>query len=351
MKQHKNKQSKNGQEKQHKNKSRKQYDKTNGSDGEKNLPIGVLLLLILFGSALFVLFCVGTGVMIDAIVAFSTNSVKPGEEANYLLRIVPVGLVHIFFFIAFCMDKIPFVKKSKNESFREDIAGMFFIVMAIASVVLIAVGGNYDRVIDVVIAFSIYPVIGILITPKRVKKLLRKLKEWEDTPDNLMKQKDYGDFYRIQGPVAFERRLYLEVLKYRFLNVLAVVVGVLLIILIFIGGLSNDFLASSRMGGQGIFVALIELVCIAIFGIPTIVCFLVNTICYLKMVKKHKYRACHVVVKSISDKKVSIDYAGTIYRYEYPVCVGMRKKEVQDVKATVIFLPDMIMVFPDKIIE
>ena len=75
-----------------KNKWKGKSKRKNGESGEKKLPIGVTLLLILLGSVAFVMFCVGTGFMIDAIVAFSTGDVKSGEVAKYMWRIVPVGI-------------------------------------------------------------------------------------------------------------------------------------------------------------------------------------------------------------------------------------------------------------------
>ena len=64
--------------------------------------------------------------------------------------------------------------------------------------------------------------------------------------------------------------------------------------------------------------------------------------------KKHKYEAYHVIAKSANDKVVQFETGNGIYTLEYPDCVGIRKKDVHDTKATLVLMPDFVMVFPDE---
>jgi len=106
---------------------------------KKELPIGITLLLILLGSSVFILYCVGTGYLIDAILAFITGTVEEGQKLQYVLPIAIMGPLHLFFFISLILGRMPFVKKKEGESYREDILGIFIIVM-----VLSAVPANFD---------------------------------------------------------------------------------------------------------------------------------------------------------------------------------------------------------------
>ena len=206
----------------HKNKRNKQT--------EKETPVLVTLLLILLVVSAFLAFCIGTGFMIDAIVAFSTGCVEADETRNYVLRIVPVGIMYIILLIAYCLDGIPGLKKTKGESYREDISGMFLIVMGFTAVVLMALAAHYGRDIDGVIGMLILPAIGIVITPKRVKKAIEKMKKWEKQKNNISNIKDNESFYTAKITEEFEKKVYRAVFIHQFKNLfIAIGVAVLLI--------------------------------------------------------------------------------------------------------------------------
>ena len=90
------------------------------------------------------------------------------------------------------------------------------------------------------------------------------------------------------------------------------------------------------------------MVFIAAFGIPILAYYITNAACRLRVVKKHKYIAYHAVVKSVRSYKISINDNGRHYSYKYATCVGIREKNVHDTKAVLIFIPDDVLVFPDK---
>ena len=331
------------------NKLNRRTKRKNEASGKKEIPIGIQLILILLGASLFILFCVGTGVMIDAIVAIILEGTNLDGFENYIWRIVPVGIAHIFFFIAFCLDGIPGLKKSKGESFREDILGMFLIVMGFSSVVLMALAAKYDRDIDGIIAMLILPAIGIVITPKWVKTAVKKIDKWEDSQKSKTHFKDDEFFYRLKTPVSFEKRLYFEVFKNQFKFLFIGFGVVLLLIVIVLHVFSGDSIPSEKISDGGALFALVAFFGIAIFGIPLFAVFMTNSICKLRIVKKHKYQAFHIIAKRADDKKLIVERGTNIQSYEYPICVGIRKKDVKDTRATMIIMPDMVMVFPDKV--
>lgn len=322
--------------------------KKKNTQTEKETPILVTLLLILLGVSAFLLFCIGTGLMIDAIVAFSTGCVEADETRNYVLRIVPVGILYIIFFIAYCLDGIPGLKKTKGESYREDISGMFLIVMGFTAVVLMALASHYDRYIDGVIGMLILPSIGIAITPKRVKKAIEKMKKWERSKNNISNIKDNESFYKVKTTEEFEKKLYRAVFIHQFKN-LFIAIGVAVLLIAFaLFRFSHEPTRSGKRADRSALLALVILIGIAVFGIPLFAVYLTNSICILKIVKNHKYEAYHVIAKSANDEKVNFETTNGIHSLEYPVCVGIRKKDVHDIKATLVLMPDFVMLFPDE---
>ena len=94
--------------------------KSDKKKSEKKMPIGVTLLLILLVSAAFVAFCVGTGLFIDAVVAFIIKDVEQEKMLQYVLVVAVMGSLHLFFFVSLILGRMPFVKKKEGESYREE---------------------------------------------------------------------------------------------------------------------------------------------------------------------------------------------------------------------------------------
>ena len=84
---------------------------------------------------------------------------------------------------------------------------------------------------------------------------------------------------------------------------------------------------SGKREDRSALLALVILIGIAIFGIPVFAVYLTNSICILKIVKKHKYEAYHVIAKSANDKVVQFETGNGIHTLEYPDCVGIRKND------------------------
>ena len=307
----------------------------------KELPTVVTLLLILLGVAAFLLFCIATGVMIDAIVAFAAGCVKPEEATDYMWRIVPAGVLHILFFIAFCLDGIPGLKRKKSDHYREDIAGMFLIVLGFSSIVLMALAGEYDRTIDGVIGTLLLPAIGIAITPKLIKKEKSKIRKWE-ARNALSSAK------REEAPITFERQLFGAVLKHHLKDLLIGLVAALVFIALAVHRITSGPVRGGLHPERATYLAFVTLVAIAIFAIPVLSVLLTRLICRLRLVKRHMYQVRHVIAKRADDKELIVEGGVGPGRYGYPVCIGIRKKDVHDTKATLIIFPDTVMLFPDE---
>ena len=93
------------------------------------------------------------------------------------------------------------------------------------------------------------------------------------------------------------------------------------------------------------------LLVIAVFGFPVLVYYLTNAIYKLRTVAGHKYMAYHAVVKSVNSYKIKIERDGRKYEYKYGTLVGMKENQIKDTPATLIFIPDDVLVFPDEVVN
>ena len=254
---------------------------------------------------------------------------------------MPAGVLHILFFIAFCLDGIPGLKRKKSDHYREDIAGMFLIVLGFSSIVLMALAGEYDRTIDGVIGTLLLPAIGIAITPKLIKKEKSKIRKWE-ARNALSSAK------REEAPITFERQLFGAVLKHHLKDLLIGLVAALAFIALAVHRITSGPVRGGLHPERATYFAFVTLVAIAIFAIPVLSVLLTRLICRLRLVKRHMYQVRHVIAKRADDKELIVEGGVGPGRYGYPVCIGIRKKDVHDTQATLIIFPDMVMLFPDE---
>lgn len=211
--------------------------------------------------------------------------------------------------------------------------------------------------------FIMLPLTGALVTPNVVGYALKDMKGWKTRMfrknGNLHKFADDDDFYHVKSPVSFERRLYLAVFRDELLNmgtVIFVAIGVMVIAFFAIatdgaGGHSGDIIGAifhakaERMVG----VFGIALLMLITFGIPVMAYYITNMIYKLRVVRRHDYIAYHAVVAGVDNYKLRINHhSGRWYKYDYCSCVGIRPKDVHNERATLIFVPDDLLLFPDK---
>lgn len=329
---------------------------------EKKMPIWLTLILILLISAAFVLFCVGTGYFIDAIVAFITKTVEEEQKLQYTLTVAIMGTLHLFFFISLILGRMPFVKKKEGESYREDILGMFMIVLVLSAVMLIALSNMHDRIIDMIVAAIMFPTAGFIASPWIIKHVLKSRNTWTEIfysheRGNLCNCKNDKDFYIVENPVSFEKRLYFSVIQQQYAGVIAVIAVMILITAITIFWISYGYDHQT----ESLLYALIEVrlkratggmffftVFIVAFS-PAILSYCITgTICRIRIVKKHQYIACHAIVRKVDCGRISLSSDKYYYRYNYTTCFGIRERNIHDTPATLIFLPDNVFLFPDS---
>ena len=325
---------------------------------EKSMPIGLKLFIILLFSC--------------AVVGFGVSAAFAIQDANFLIFAVPFGIVAFVTLMILLKDYKPDqngkAKKSKKNT-KEKTAKWYvdkflaFLILAgiIIAVFLIAVGSGEDEVM-MYTGFLLFPFMSILVSPNAVLYALKDLKNWKDIfygKGNLESFKDNKDFYWVKAPVAFEKRLVLAVIKDQILNLSALasfmIIGAIAGIISILTYDSHRVAPGDILGAiiyvrvrRGTGVMAFILIIIAVFGFPILVYFITNVINTFRIIAGHKYLAYHAVVKRVDSYKVTINQDGRHYEYKYGTLVGMRESQVQDTPATLIFIPDDVLIFPDE---
>ena len=188
----------------------------------------------------------------------------------------------------------------------------------------------------------------------------QNMKNWKSifyNNGNFSKHKRITGFYMMQNPVPFERKIYFAVLKEQLLNISTVALCIMIIIIIALfnganegtGTPGNVFYAvmhtrSVRAEGYFFFGA----VFLAAFWIPIFAYYITNALYKLRIVRRHEYIAYHAIVDKVDTFKIRINNSGVHYKYDYCSCVGIKSKNINKTNATLIFIPDDLLLFPDK---
>jgi hypothetical protein len=189
------------------------------------------------------------------------------------------------------------------------------------------------------------------------------MKDWKDVfykTGNLHKSKDSKDFYRIRKPLPCEGRMCFTVVR----NQLMILVGVILIMLLIVyayissrsvpdsvpaGDIAQAVIFVRRRRGQGpLFFMMIFVVT---FAISIIAYCITYTAKKLRVILRHEYIAYHVIVKKVEDSTVTVDRDGKVFHYKDCSCVGIQAKKINNTGATLVFIPDDVLLIPDEVVE
>ena len=239
-------------------------------------------------------------------------------------------------------------------------------VLVIAALVLIITYSEEDNPVLYVTGFLIFPVLSVAISPNAALYSLKDMKDWKKIfygKGNLENFKDNKDFYKVKPPLPYERRIYWAVVKDQFLNVATVLVIMFFISVIAILKMMRgvpDGIAPGNLIGAIIYVRakramgfrFFVLLLIAVFGFPMFVWYVTNAISKLRIISKHEYIAYHAVVASVNGYVMHINSDdGRKYKYDYCSLIGMKAKQVNNTPATLVFIPDDVLMFSDEIFK
>ncbi len=333
----------------------------------KELSIGKKLILILPFSCGLVALGIINGFFLGSLLQLFCEATGIVEEQTEDLGLA-IAFYGVITLIVATVTFIPFGfllvdYKSKNKKTARwylDKVLLSLMVVGIAGALVIITAFGPGETLYMFIGMAMLPFMGLTVIPNAIRYALKDMKSWKSIfygKGNLERFKKSKDYYKTRVPVPFEKKLVLAVIKEQFLN-LIVVIGVMLIFAaIGIFAVTHD---SSEASG-GLIGAVVHvkaeraagtlfflMIGIVTFAPPILAYYITNAVYKLRVIKRREYIAYHAIVSSVKDNVVLIDSDGRHYKYDYCTCVGIRQKDVHDTPATLIFIPDDVLLIPDK---
>ena len=322
-----------------------------------------IILIILFPIALMI-FAMSNGFFLDVLLEAIIRKSVLADLGIYGSITVISGIVEVAIMHALLKgyDKVVEKKKTLKWYFDKQLIPMF-VVGITSALVLITKRNDDNEGLYRVIGAAMFPLMGITATPNVVRYALREMKNWKDAfykTGNLHKSKDSKDFYRVRKPLPCEGRMCFTVVR----NQLMILVGVILIMLLIVyayissrsvpdsvpaGDIAQAVIFVRRRRGQGpLFFMMIFVVT---FAISIIAYCITYTAKKLRVILRHEYIAYHVIVKKVEDSTVTVDRDGKVFHYKDCSCIGIQAKKINNTGATLVFIPDDVLLVPDEVVK
>lgn len=230
----------------------------------------------------------------------------------------------------------------KGKRFLNSTLIVLMIAWHIAAFVFLTYGSDVDNNPMALAGAAMFPLGGLIMSVNASKYALKDLKGWRRifTKPRLPQNEE---FYVVEDPSFLHKDIARAVLKEQSLNTIAMIV--VPIVLMVASGYVAMHARFSRTQGRAGFV----FVLIVLFGLPVFFYSLTNFVYRLRVVKRREYIAYHAIVRGMHNNKLTIIYKSTQCSFKYSNCVGMPAKEVYDTPGIIIFVPDEVYFFPDKI--
>lgn len=279
-----------------------------------------------------------------------------------LMSLVVSFIVGLVFFITL-ISILKFYDRNKKEKTKkwyiDKVIFSLIIVWIVISVVLFSFYTDENEIVYLIFSIVSFLIIGILTTPNVIIYAIKDMKNWKDIfskNGNLGDPKKPSQFYKMQAPVSFERKIFFRVLRDQLLDIFTVIVVILFVLIGYLfkhstnllikGDLLYAYFHTSSIRSEGYM--FFGSVFLAAFWIPIFAYYITNAIYKLRVVKRHEYIVYHAIVDKVDTFKIRIHNSGFHYKYDYCSCVGIKAKDVNKTKATLIFVPDDLLLFPDK---
>lgn len=322
-----------------------------------------IILILLFPIALMI-FAICNGFFLNVLLESIIRKSVLADLGIYGSITVISGIVEVAIMHALLKsyDKVAEKKKTLKWYFDKQLIPMF-VVGIITALVLITTRYDDNEGLYLVIGVAMFPLMGITATPNVVRYALREMKDWKDVfykTGNLHKSKDSKDFYRIRKPLPCEGRMCFTVVRDQLMILVGVILIMLLIVYAYIssrsvpdsvpnGDIAQAIIFVRRRRGQGPrFFMMIFVVTFAISIIAYCITCAVNK---LRVILRHEYIAYHVIVKKVEDSTVTVERDGKVFHYKDCSCVGIREKKINNTGATLVFIPDDVLLIPDEVVE
>ena len=318
----------------------------------KTLSTGILLLLILLFSAIVLCFGISIGFLIDACLNKSIEDIIITVFFNLIIGSIYFVLLNILI-----RTKDIENNKTRKWYFNGNLLSLV-LTLPITALTVITLQPT-DGFINSLVGFGMFPLIGIITTPNIVKYARKDTEKWKKIfykKGNLDSSKETDDYYRVKTPVSFEKKILFEVYKHQFLNILVVIVFMAFVIYLCVHHIMTDQsytdnvvtnIIQTRANRKFGFILFLTIIFLS-FGIPIVAYYITNALKKIRVVRNHEYIAYHVIVPRINNGKIYIFDKNRRYAYNYCTCVGIKEKNIHNIPATLIFVPDDVLIFPDN---
>lgn len=319
----------------------------------KKLSTTVTLILSLLFAIVLVLFGICIGFLINSILNQSIIDIT----ANIVISLLVCTIYMLLLIILMRNSDIKNVHPLKW--YINNILIGLIIAFIIAAITVFTLGTEEGININYLVGFGIFPLIGIITTPNIVKYVIKDTEKWKKIfykNGNLNKIKNSKDYYRVDTPVSFEKKILSALYKEQLKNILVVIAFMLLVILLSInymikehsytGEVLRNIIALRARRSFG-FIFFLMIFFLA-FGIPIIAFYISNALKKIRVVKNHEYIAYHAIIPGVHNGNIAIYKDKAHYNYKYCTCIGIKEKEVNQTPATLIFIPDDVLLFPDN---
>ena len=319
----------------------------------KKLSTTVTLILSLLFVIVLVLFGICIGFLINSILNQSIIDIT----ANIVISLLVCTIYMLLLIILMRNSDIKNVHPLKW--YINNILIGLIIAFIIAAITVFTLGTEEGININYLVGFGIFPLIGIITTPNIVKYVKNDTQRWKHIfykNGNLENIKDSKDYYRVETPVSFEKKILSSVYKHQVLNILVVIAIMSIVVFACYHYMTTDHSYTNNVAANLVrirakrsfgFILFLSIFFLA-FAIPIVAFYIANALKKIRVVRKHEYIAYHVIISSVTSGKISIYDKNKSFRYNYCTCVGIKEKDIHDTPATLIFIPDDVLLFPDN---
>ena len=324
--------------------------KINKRKPRKELPLALNLIIILLFTAVFIFFGICVGFLMNSFFNKSINDIIGSTFLTILAGIIYIILLLIL------------LRNSDSENIKpvkwyiNCILISLTINLIVSALTIIIL--EEDNVINYIIGFCMFPLIGIITTPNIIKHVKKDTTRWKDIlykNGNLHTIKNSKDYYKVDTPVPYEKKILSVAYSEQIKNIL-VVVGIMTFVMV----IGIHYMITGHSYTENVIGNLIEykakksfgfiffvMIFFTSFGIPIIAYYISNALKKISVVKKHEYMAYHVIVPRVNNGKIYICDKNKHYEYKYCTCVGIKEKNINFTPATLVFIPDNVLIFSD----
>lgn len=216
----------------------------------------------------------------------------------------------------------------------------------------------------IIVGLLLFVLDNIAITPIAVSSVRNDMKDWENAFYNstLAKSKETEDYYLVETPLPFERKMFCAVLCRRLLGTIfiALFIALCLFLLVRFGPIQYKLLHSDNIKGvlandsyrlykarNAASCATLILYFVSPFILSIFAYLIAITICELKVISGHKYIAYRAIVNCVDSNGIKVAHDEMCYIAKDYTLIGVRKNQLNFTPVTFVFIPDDVLVLPD----